>query len=207
MAITVSNISVCSTPVDTSYFTSMPTGVTDSRDLFSALGDDLYDKCPEANTFYTIFENDIFRIEASVHLKSDYSGGMDEIKFIDKRPSAPVSTVFSTFIGNLRHCYLALGYDDSTQMPYWLLAGQFYYHSGDWNNVNGAYFGALNTNNRQQIYELISGSQVQPVPPTPEENVFITEKEAQGKEDFNYVETETDNNEILESVSYEKVVS
>ena len=102
---------------------------------------------------------------------------------------------------------MALGYDDSTQTPYWLLAGQFYYHSGDWNNVNGSYFGALTTQNQQQIYELISGSQIQPVPPTPEENVFITEKEAQGKEDFNYLETETDNNEILESVSYEKVVS
>ena len=39
------------------------------------------------------------------------------------------------------------------------------------------------------------------------DNIAITEKEAQGKEDFNYLETETDNNEILESVSYEKVVS
>ena len=155
MAITVSNISICSVPVSTDYFTQMPSGVSDSRNLFSTLGSNIYELSGN-DTFVTIFENDILKIEGKAY-KNDSRPSMDELKFYDKR----ISTLFDTyFVGNLRNCYLAFGYDDSQQLAYFLLAGQYYY-TGEWDYISGSYYGILGATpaERQQFYELISGSQ------------------------------------------------
>lgn len=206
MAITVSNIEICSIPADLDYFTTRPSNTgQDVRNYFSTLGSNIYDLSGNGS-FTTIFENSILAIKAKANKSADRPN-MTQIQFYDKRTSS-VAYTFDPI--NLRGCYLALGYDEAVSKAYLIITGQFYY-SGSWTEDPYAVFtcGVLGASSSeiQTMYELISGSQIQPVPPTPEENVFITEKEAQGKEDFNYLETETDNNEILESVSYEKVVS
>lgn len=155
MAITVSNISICSVPASTDYFTQMPSGVSDSRDLFSTLGSNIYELSGN-DTFVTIFENDILKIEGKAY-KNDSRPSMNELKFYDKRVSTLINTFF---IGNLRNCYLSFGYDDSQHLAYYLIAGQYYY-TGEWDNVSGSYYGIFGATpaDRQQFYELISGSQ------------------------------------------------
>lgn len=159
MAITISNIEECSIPITTDYFTTLPSYISDTRLLFSTLGIDLFDKCTSSGSWYTMLETDIMRVDAYCADKSEWNGCMNSIRFIDKR-IGPSSIAYSAGINNLRHCYLALGFDDDTQTAYWLLAGQFYYRDGSWSEISITYKGAFPSNIRQQMYELISGSQI-----------------------------------------------
>ena len=158
MAITVSNIEICSVPVSTDLYNTEGTGATDNRQYFSVLGTDIYDVAG-VNVDATIFENDILRITAKRDDKA--RPGMTRINFYDKANSAVESFLDC---GNLRHCYLALGYDDENQKAYFYIAGQYYY-TGEWDvqscqqcSTNGIY----GFNGFTRIYELISGSQITP---------------------------------------------
>ena len=162
VAITVSNIEICSVPVSTDYYISGGNGVTDNRQYFSVLATDIYDVAG-VNAEQTIFENDILRITA--YHNSSGRPSMEYIYFYDK---ANNSIEASLQCNNLRHCYLALGYDDETQKAYFYCTGQFYY-SGDWNVQSAQYYtpnGIYGVNGYTRMYELISGSQVPVIVPT-----------------------------------------
>lgn len=157
MPITISNIEICSVPASTDYFTQLPSGVNDSRNLFSSLGSNIYELSGNGS-YVTIFENSILRITSSAS-KNASRPYMNEVRFYDLRTSSP-TLIYSVDAGNLRNCYLALGYDDSLHLSYFLIAGQFY--TGSWDAVNSSYKGILggsSTSGRQTMYELISGSQ------------------------------------------------
>ena len=171
MAIINSNIDICSIVAQESYFTTLPANTgADTRTFFSELGTNLYEVAGN-NSEETIFENDILRITAKAN-KSASRPKMDSNKaltFYDKRTNSEARNLG---LGNLRQCYIALGYDSTEQKAYYFITGQFYY-SGSWTEdpyavcVYGLFGGT--TSQTQQMYELISGSQIpefnwQPVP-------------------------------------------
>lgn len=159
MAIVNSNISICSIPTNTDYYTQKPVNTgADNRSYFSALGGNIYTLAGN-NSEATIFENDILKITAKAN-KSAGRPQMSEIKFYDLRTTPTL--VRTEYPSNDRECYMALGYDDVVQTAYLFLTGQFYY-SGRWTEdpqavcYNGAIGGT--PTERHTLYELISGSQ------------------------------------------------
>ena len=159
MAITVSNIPICSVPVSTDYFINTLTYTgNDSRNYFSSLATDIYDAAGD-DAYITIFENDILRIDAKAQ-RNPYGSRphTDYIRFWDKANNRAER---EEYVGNFRHCYMALGFDDSQQKACWFMAGQFYY-TGDWDydNVYNGYFGIGASGTETRMYELISGSQI-----------------------------------------------
>lgn len=159
MAIVNSNISICSIPADTSYYTQRPANTgADNRTYFSVLGSNIYTLAGNRSDV-TIFENDILKITANAD-KSTGRPSMSTIKFYDVVTNTLVRTVYPQ---NDRECYMALGYDDEAQEAYLFLTGQFYY-SGSWTEDPNAvcYNGVLGatTAERLKMYELISGSQL-----------------------------------------------
>ena len=153
MAITNSNIEFCSTPVTTDYYTSWAGQVSDVRTLLSVQGENLMSRFSQAET-QTIFNNGLLKIEMTCTLYNNQPK-LSTIQFTNLNTSKNF-TINNPNFG--RSLYLCLGYDDDNRTAYHFAVGQFYYN-GDWTQQE---YGAF-TNNQEDMYLAISGSQVQPV--------------------------------------------
>ena len=159
MAITQSNISICSILGNTAYFTQKPpNNGTDIRTYFSTLNSDIYAISRDDGYETTIYNDGKLEITSEAR-KNLSRPQMRDIRFYDIVNSRLLVSISPT---NLRSCYLALAFDNDLQKAYFALGGQFYYNESWTESPDVTWFcGTLGSSDADQLkmYELISGAQ------------------------------------------------
>ena len=151
MAITVSNISVLSVPVSTTYFTQYVPYSGDVRNLMWSLGTDFHNSSKPQGEIYTIWESDTMRIESG-----NGSGDTNQYLYIyDKVNNNRIQFMNNP---NFREIYVAFGYDDDLHLAYYFAVGTFY-SNNNWDLKTYGVIGNM-PDTKKRAYELISGNQV-----------------------------------------------
>lgn len=152
MAIVNSNIPFLSTPASTEYYISGGTGAADVRSYIATFGTNILSGAAQ-NTTYTLYENDICKIEFQTGTNTANVPRSNWFKVTNK------SDNISWQLNNVsfrESSYWCIGFDDIAQIAYYFIVGQRSYN-GTWEEQAHGILGS--TNQRESLYRAIKGSQ------------------------------------------------
>lgn len=153
MAIVNSNIPFLSTPASTEYYLSGGTGAADIRSYIATFGTNILSGTTQ-NTTYTLYENEICKIEITTGTNTANQPRTDQFKITNKTDNI---TWTRNDINFRTTCYWCIGFDDITQTAYYFMVGQRAYN-GAWEQQS---YGVIGNNATRiaSLYRAIKGSQ------------------------------------------------